>query len=78
MFFHRGTFLVAIKHKMCHVLMISLLMIMELAVFTLGSITLLDMKITSNKYQVLCVERLINILAYFCCDFLTGSKYTAP
>ena len=50
---------------MCHVLMINLLIIVESAVFTLGSITLPDKKIKSNNYQVLCVGRLINILVYF-------------
>ena len=63
---------------MCHVLMINLIMIMKWAVFTLGSITLSGKKIKSNNYQVLCVGRLINIFANFCCDILTGSKYTAP
>ena len=48
------------------------------AVFTLGSITLPDTKIISNNYQSLCVERLINILVYFCCDILTESKDTVP
>ena len=50
---------------MCHVLIINLLMIVELAVFTLGSITLPDKKITSINYQLLSVGRLINILVYF-------------
>ena len=65
MFFHRWTFLVAIKRKMCHVLMINLLMIVERADFTSGSITLPDKKIKSNNYQFLCVGRLINVLVYF-------------
>ena len=48
------------------------------AVFTLGSITLPDTKIKSNNYQFLCVGHLINILVYFCCDILAGSKDTVP
>ena len=50
---------------MCHVLMINLLMIVEWAGFTLGSITLPDKKIKFNNYQILCVGRLINVLVYF-------------
>ena len=50
---------------MCHVLMINMQIIVESAVFTLGSITLPDKKIKSNNYQFLCVGRLINILVYF-------------
>ena len=65
MFFHCRTFLAAISRKMCHVLMINFLMIMEKAVCTLGSITLHDKKIQSNNYQFLCVLRLINILVLF-------------
>ena len=45
MFFHRRTFLAAFERKMCHVLLINFLMIMEKAVCTLGSITLKDKKI---------------------------------
>ena len=74
MFFHRWTFLVAIQRKMCHDLMIKLLMIMERAVFTLGSITLPDKKIKSNNYQVLCGGRLINVLAYFLLQHLNWIK----
>ena len=44
-FFYRQTFLVATKRKMFNVLMITFLIIMEIAVCTLGSITLQDMKI---------------------------------
>ena len=47
MFFHRRTFLVAIYCKMCHVLLINFLMIMEKAVCTLDAITLQDKKIKS-------------------------------
>ena len=50
---------------MCHVLMISILMIMEKAVCTLGLITLPDQKIKSNNYHCLCFGRLINILVLF-------------
>ena len=50
---------------MCQVLMINLLMIVDWALFTLGSITLRDQKIKSNKYQLLCAGRLINVLVYF-------------
>ena len=53
-------FLAAIQRKMCHVLMINFLMILEKAVSTLGLITLHDKKIKSNNYQFLCVLRLIN------------------
>ena len=49
--FHRRTFLAAISCKMCHVLMIKFLMIMEKAVCTFGSITLQDKKIKSNNYH---------------------------
>ena len=45
--------------------MINMQIIVESAVFTLGSITLPDKKIKSNNYQFLCVGRLINILVYF-------------
>ena len=45
MFFHRRTFLGAILRKMCQVLMVKFMMIMEKAVCTLGSITLQDKKI---------------------------------
>ena len=65
MFFHRWTLLVAILRKMCHVFMISFLMIMEKAVCTLGLITLQDQKTKSKKYHFLCVGRLINILVLF-------------
>ena len=65
MCFHRWTFLAAIERKMCHVLMMNFLMIMEKAVCTLGSITLYDKKIKSNNYQFLCVLRFINILVLF-------------
>ena len=50
---------------MCHVLMISLLMITEKVVCTLGLITLQDQKIKSNNYHLLCVGRLINNLVLF-------------
>ena len=59
---------------MCHVLMIVLLMIMEGDVFTLGSITLHDKKKKSNNHQILCVARLINILAYFLLQHLNWIK----
>ena len=65
MFFHRRTFLAAILRKLCHVLMIDFLMIMEKDVCTLGSITLQDKKIKSNNYQCSCVRRLINVLVLF-------------
>ena len=65
MFFHRRTLLVAIFCKMCHVLMINFLMILEKAVCTLGLITLQDQKIKSNNYHFLCVGRLIIILVLF-------------
>ena len=65
MFFHRRTFLVAIKSKMCHILMINFLIIMEKAVCTLGLITHQDQKIKSSNYHFLCVGRLINILVLF-------------
>ena len=65
MFFHRRTLLVAILCKMCHVLMINFLMILEKAVCTLGLITLQDQKIKSNNYHFLCVGRLIIILVLF-------------
>ena len=65
MFFYRWTFLVPIQRKICHVLMINLLMIVEQAVFTLCSITLLDKKIRFNSYKFLCVRCLINILFIF-------------
>ena len=54
MFLYRWTFLVAILSKMYHVLVINFLMIMEKAVFTLGSITLPDKKIKSKNTNV-CV-----------------------
>ena len=64
---------------MCHALMIVMLMIVEYAVFILGSITLPDKKIKSNNYQRLFVGCLINILAYFFyCDILFGPKDTVP
>ena len=53
MFFHCRTLLVAIYRKMCHVLMINFLMIMEKAVCILGLITLQDLKLKSNNYQFL-------------------------
>ena len=65
MFFHRRTFLVAFSRKMCHVLMINFLMIMEKAVYTLGLIALQGKKIKSNNYQFTCVRRSINILVLF-------------
>ena len=65
MFFHCRTFLAVILRKMCHVLMINFLMIMEKGVCTLGSITLHDKKIKSNNNKVVCVLRLINILVLF-------------
>ena len=65
MFFHRQTFLAAIQRKMCRVLMINFMMIMEKAVSTLGSITLQDKKTKSINYHFLCVLRLINILVLF-------------
>ena len=65
MSFHRQTFLAAIQRKMCHVLMIIFLMIMEKAVCTLGSITIQDKKIKSNNYHFLSVLRLMNILLLF-------------
>ena len=65
MFFHRRTLLVAINRKVCHVLMINLLMMMEKAVCTLDLITLQDQKIKSNNYHFLCVRRLINNLVSF-------------
>ena len=65
MFFHRRTLLVAIQRKLCHVLMIKFLLIMEKAVCTLGLITLKNQKIKSNNYNFLCVGRLINILVLF-------------
>ena len=55
-------FLIAIHHILCQGLMINFLMIVELAVFTLGSITLPDKKIKSNNYIFLRVGHLINIL----------------
>ena len=58
--------------------MINLLIIVEWAVFTLGSITLPDKKLRSNNHHLLWVGRLINILVYFCWDILTGSKDTVP
>ena len=58
-------FLAAISRKMCHVLIINFLTIMEKAVCTLGSITFQDQKIKSNNYLFLCVLRLINILVLF-------------
>ena len=45
--------------------MLNFLMIIEKAVYTLGSITLQDKKIKSNDYQLLCVRRLINVLVLF-------------
>ena len=65
MFFHRRTLLVAIYRKMCHVLMISFLVIMEKAVCTFSLITLQDEKIKSNNYNFWCVGRLIIILVLF-------------
>ena len=62
--------LVAIKRKMCNVLMINFLMIMEKAVCTLGLITLQDQKMKSNIYHFLCVGRLINILVLFLSQYL--------
>ena len=59
---------------MCHVLMINLLIIVERAVFTLGSISLPDKKIRSNNYQLLCAGRLINILVYFLLKHLNWIK----
>ena len=49
MFFHRRTFLVAILRKLCHVLLINFLTIMEKAVCILGSIALQDKKIKINS-----------------------------
>ena len=69
MFFR--TLLVAIKRKMCDVLMINFLMIMGKAVYTLGLITLQDQKIKSNNYHFLCVGRLINILVLFLLQHLS-------
>ena len=54
--------------------MINLLMIVEGAVFTLGSITLPDKKIKSNNYQLLCVGRLINTFVYFLLRHLNWIK----
>ena len=71
MSFHRRTFLAAILRKMCHVLMINFLMIMEKALCTLGSLTLQDKKIKSNNYHFLSVLRLINILLLFLLRNLT-------
>ena len=51
MCFHRKTLLAAILRKICHVLMINFLVIMEKAVCTLGLITLQDQKIKSNNYH---------------------------
>ena len=65
MFFNRRTLLVTIQRKMCHVLTINFLMILEKAVCTLGLITLQDQKIKLNNYHFLCVGRLINILVLF-------------
>ena len=65
MCFHRRTPLLAIKCKMCHVLTINFLMIMEKAVCTFGLSTLQDKKIVSNNYYFLCVGCLINILVLF-------------
>ena len=45
MFFHHRTFLAAVSRKMCQVLMINFMMIMEKAVCILSSITLQDKKI---------------------------------
>ena len=59
---------------MCHVLMINLVIIVESAVFTLGSITLTDKKIRSNNYQLLCVGRSINNLVYFLLSHLHWIK----
>ena len=56
MFFHRRTFLVAIKRKMCHVSMVDFLMIMEKAVCTLGSVTFQGKEIKPNNYQYFCVS----------------------
>ena len=74
MFFHRWTLLVAIYRKMCHVLMINFLMIMEKALYTLGLITLQDQKIKSNNYHFLCVRRLLNILVIFVATFQLDRK----
>ena len=63
---------------MCHVLMINFVMIMEKAVYTLGLRTLQDQNIKSNNYHFLCVGRLINIIVYFWCNILAGSKDTVP
>ena len=71
MFVHRGTLLVAILRKMCHVLMINFLIIMEKAVYTLGLITLQDQKLKSNNYNFLCVGRLIIILVLFLLQHLS-------
>ena len=71
MFFHRQTLLDASLRKMCHVLMIKFLMIMEKAVYTLGLIILQDQKIKSNNYQFLCFGRLINILVLFLLQHLS-------
>ena len=54
--------------------MINLLIIMEWAVFTLGSITLPDKKKKSNNQKVLFVGRLINILAYILLRHLNWVK----
>ena len=64
MFFHCRKLLVAIYRKICHVLMINFLMIMENAVCTSGVITLQDQKIKSSNYHFLCVGRLINVLVF--------------
>ena len=78
MFFHRRTLLVAILRKMCHVLIINFLMIMEKAVCTLGLITLHVQKIKSNNYQFLCVGRLINILVLFLLQHLDWIERYIP
>ena len=52
MIFHRRTFLAAIYFKMCHVLLINFLMIMEKAVCTLGSLTLQDTKTKIKKLPI--------------------------
>ena len=60
------------------VAMINLLMIVELAVFTLGSITLPNKKIKSNNYQLLCVGRLIKKFGLFLLRHLNWIKSEIP
>ena len=74
MCFHRQTLLAAILRKICHVLMINFLVIMEKAVCTLGLITLQDQNIKSNNYIFLCVGRLINILVLFLFQHLNWAE----